>query len=79
MLPLPVDMKGSQSLKWRIENSWGDKGGDKGYMLMTDKWFDEYMFRLVINKDYIDQDVLKILTQKAILLPPWDPMFSPEE
>ena len=65
--------------KWLLENSWGADKGNKGYLTMTDKWFDEYMFRLVINKDYIDQDVLKILTQKAILLPPWDPMFSPEE
>jgi bleomycin hydrolase len=46
---------------------------------MTDTWFDEYMFRIVIHKKYIDEDVLKILEQKPILLPPWDPMFADEE
>jgi len=60
--------------KWLLENSWGKKGHD-GYLIMTDKWFDEYMFRLVVNKKYIDAEILKILNQEAIVLPPWDPMF----
>lgn len=65
--------------KWLLENSWGADKGNKGYLTMTDGWFDEYMFRLVIHKDYIDEDVLKILEQEPTLLPPWDPMFSPEQ
>ncbi len=65
--------------KWLLENSWGADKGYKGYLTMTDSWFDEYMFRLVIHKDYIDEDVLKILKQQPTLLPPWDPMFSQEE
>ena len=46
---------------------------------MTDEWFSEYMFRLVVHKKYIDTETLKILEQKATLLPPWDPMFAPEQ
>ena len=65
--------------KWLLENSWGADKGDHGYLTMTDSWFNEYMFRLVINKKYIDADVLKILNSKATLLPPWDPMFAEEE
>lgn len=65
--------------KWLLENSWGVKKGHKGYLTMTDRWFDEYMFRLVINKKYVDALTLKILDQKPILLPPWDPMFAPEQ
>jgi len=65
--------------KWLLENSWGADKGHKGYLTMTDAWFNEYMFRLVINKKYIDQDVLKILNQKPTMLPPWDPMFADEE
>ncbi len=65
--------------KWLLENSWGADKGHNGYLTMTDKWFDEYMFRLVVNKKYIPEDVLKILNQKPVLLPPWDPMFSAED
>ncbi len=65
--------------KWQLENSWGADKGDKGYLTMTDAWFNEYMFRLVVNKKYIDDDVLEMLNQKPTMLPPWDPMFASEE
>ena len=76
MLLTAVDMQGSTSLKWRIENSWGDKGGDKGYMLMTDSWFDEYTYEVVVDKKYLPKSVLKIFEQKPVALNPWDPMGS---
>ncbi len=65
--------------KWLIENSWGADKGNHGFLTATDDWFDNYMFRLVINKKYISPNVLKILKSKAVLLPPWDPVFAPEE
>jgi bleomycin hydrolase len=65
--------------KWQLENSWGADRGNKGYLTMTDKWFDEYMFRLVVNRKYIDAESLKILDQEPVLLPPWDPMFAAEK
>ena len=65
--------------KWLLENSWGVKSGFKGFLVMTDDWFNEYMFRLVIGKKYISQDILKILDTEPAFLPPWDPMFMPEE
>jgi bleomycin hydrolase len=46
---------------------------------MTDKWFDEYMFRLVVEKKYVPADILKLLDSQPIMLPAWDPMFLPEE
>lgn len=64
--------------KWLLENSWGADKGNKGFLIMTDDWFTEYMFRLVVNKKYIDTETLKILDGKAIMLPPWDPVFEPE-
>jgi bleomycin hydrolase len=64
--------------KWLLENSWGADKGNKGFLIMTDDWFSEYMFRLVVNKKYIDAETLKILDSKATMLPPWDPVFVPE-
>ncbi|PID94175.1 MAG: aminopeptidase [Bacteroidetes bacterium] len=63
--------------KWLLENSWGASNGFEGHLIMTDEWFDEYMFRVVINKKYIDPEILKILKTSPVLLPPWDPMFNP--
>ncbi|MCB0807209.1 MAG: C1 family peptidase [Bacteroidales bacterium] len=78
MALVAVDINDGKTTKWLLENSWGDSGF-KGHLIMTDEWFDEYMFRLVIHKQYIDEETLGILDQKATLLPPWDPMFSPDE
>ncbi|HZT42186.1 MAG TPA: C1 family peptidase [Chthonomonadaceae bacterium] len=60
--------------KWRVENSWGDKNGDKGFMVMTDKWFDEYNYEVVVDKKHLSSDILKILDTKPVALPPWHPM-----
>lgn len=63
--------------KWMVENSWGKTAND-GHVIMTDRWFDEYMFRLVANKKYIPAETLKLLNDKPIKLPAWDPMFASE-
>jgi len=78
MALVAVDIIDDKPVKWLLENSWGDSGFE-GHLIMTDEWFDEYMFRVVIHKDYIDAATLKILEQDATLLPPWDPMFSADE
>ena len=66
-------------VKWMVENSWGPASGYKGCLIMTDEWFNEYMFRLVVEKKYVPADVLKMLEQTPVQLPAWDPMFAPEE
>ncbi len=79
MTLMAVDLdKDGKPKKWMVENSWG-KGPNDGHLIMTDKWFDEYMFRLVANKKYLKPETLKLLNQKPILLPAWDPMFISEE
>jgi len=62
-------------VKWEFENSWGSSAGDKGYLTFTDAWFNEYMFRIVINKKYLNEKAIKALESKPILLPVWDYMF----
>ena len=65
--------------KWKVENSWGLTYGYAGHLIMTDQWFREYMFRVVVNKKYIPENILALLKQKPIRLPAWDPMFQEEE
>ena len=65
--------------KWMVENSWGAQSGYKGHLIMTDEWFNEYMFRLVLETKYVPKKVLDIFKQKPVRLPAWDPMFAPEE
>ena len=80
MTLIAVDLdKEGKPRKWMVENSWGAKSGYKGNLIMTDEWFNEYMFRLVVERKYVPQDILDMLNQKPILLPAWDPMFAPEE
>ncbi|MDR1115748.1 MAG: C1 family peptidase [Tannerella sp.] len=79
MTLMAVDLdKNGKPVKWMVENSWGP-GPNNGHLIMTDKWFDEYMFRLVVEKKYITGKVREILKQSPVRLPAWDPMFAEEE
>lgn len=68
-----------KATKWMVENSWGPTAGHKGHLIMTDEWFDEYLFRLVVDKKYLPGNILKEAQQKPIVLPAWDPLFSADE
>ena len=61
-------------LKWKFENSWGTASGNHGYVILTDEWFDEYLFRIVVDKKYVPAEILKLLDQKPVKLPNWDYM-----
>ena len=78
LVAVDVDKDGN-STKWQFENSWGSTSGHNGYLSFTDKWFDEYMFRVVVLKKYLPENITEILEEKAIKLPPWDPMFSQDK
>ena len=69
-----LDANGSPK-KWRVENSWGDRNGEKGFYIMSDEWFDEFLYEIVVDKKYLDDEYVKLFEkEKAKLLPPWDPM-----
>ena len=78
LIAVDVDAEGKPQ-KWMVENSWGASYGYKGNLIMTDEWFDEYMFRLVVERRFVPEDLLKLLEQEPIQLPSWDPMFLGEE
>lgn len=62
--------------RWRVENSWGKDVGKDGFYVMTDKWFDEFVYQVVINKKYLSKEQLEMFEQDPIRLHPWDPMGS---
>lgn len=74
LVAVDVD-KNEKPVKWQFENSWGSTAGHNGYLTFTDKWFSEYMFRLVAQKKFLPADVVKVMDKKPIILPPWDFMF----
>ncbi|GMG71322.1 C1 family peptidase [Tetragenococcus halophilus] len=69
-----VDIVDDQSTKWKVENSWGDKVGDKGFFVASDAWMDEYTYQIVVRKDLLTAEQLKAYEKEPTVLAPWDPM-----
>lgn len=79
MTLMAVDLnKDGKPVKWMVENSWGASAGYQGHLIMTDEWFNEYMFRLVVETKYVPAKVMELFKQKPLRLPAWDPMFAEE-
>ena len=76
MLFTGVDLKDNKPLKWRVENSWGPDHGEKGFDIMTDPWFDQFMYEVVIHKKHLTKKMIEMYKEDPISLPPWDPMGS---
>lgn len=80
MTLMAVDLdEAGQPRKWKVENSWGASAGVAGHLIMTDGWFDEYMFRVVVEKRFVPENLLRESRQKPTLLPAWDPLFAEDE
>ncbi|MGT2749425.1 aminopeptidase C [Streptococcus orisasini] len=63
-----------KAVKWKVENSWGDKVGQKGYFVASDAWMDEYTYQIVVRKDFLTAEELTAYEAEPIVLAPWDPM-----
>ena len=73
-----LDAQG-KPVKWKVENSWGATWGQKGCLIMTNKWFEEYMFRLVVDKQYVSDKLLEEFNQKPVQVMPEDPLFGVDD
>ncbi len=71
-----VNLTNGKPTRWKVENSWGEDRGEMGYFTMSNDWFDEYTYQVVIKKKYLSREMLEQLEQEPIVLPPWDPMGS---
>ena len=71
-----VDEKTGKVNRFKVENSWGKDSGSRGYLVMSDAWFDEYMYQALINKKYLSKEVVEAYEKEPIHLKPWDPMGS---
>ena len=76
MLFTGVDVVDGKPRRWRVENSWGDDSGEKGFYTMNDSWYDEHMFEIATAKKYLNEKMLEGLKTKPIVLDAWDPMGS---
>jgi len=76
MLFTGVDVINGRPRRWRVENSWGDKTGQKGYYTMNDSWYDQYMFEIAAPTSYLNEKMLAGLEAEPVVLPAWDPMGS---
>ena len=74
-----LDAEG-KATKWKVENSWGAEWSQqRGYLIMSDRWLREYMFRLVVNKKYVPAKILKLSEQKPVMVMPEDPLFAEDK
>ena len=76
MLFTGVDVVDGKPRRWRVENSWGDDSGEKGFYTMNDNWYDEHMFEIATPKKYLNAKMLKGLETVPMVLDAWDPMGS---
>ena len=80
MTLVAVDLdKDGNPLKWKVENSWGPNNGAQGCLIMSNRWLNEYMFRLVVDKKYVPENLQKEFEQKPVMVMPEDPLFGEDD
>lgn len=74
MVLTAVQVEDGKSVRWRVQNSWGEAAGEKGWFVMSDKWMDEFVYQVVVDPSFVSKDVRDVLKTKPLVLPLWDPM-----
>ncbi len=69
-----VNIVNGKPNRWKVENTWGDKPGKDGYFVMSDSWFEEFVYQVIVHKDYLNDGLKELLKKEPKVLPPWDPM-----
>lgn len=74
MVLTAVHIEEDKTVRWRVQNSWGEDRGEKGWFVMSDKWMDEFCYQAVVEPRFVSREIRDILKQDPIVLPVWDPM-----
>lgn len=74
MLISGVNIVNGKPNRWKVENSWGKEDGNEGFYVMSNKWFDDYVYQIVVDKKFLPPKIKKQIDKKPVALPPWDPM-----
>ena len=74
MVLTAVQIEDGKSVRWRVQNSWGEAAGEKGWLVMSDAWMDEFVYQVVVDPGFVNKEVKDVLNQKPLHLPLWDPM-----
>lgn len=74
MVLTAVHLENGESVRWRVQNSWGTDVGSDGWFVMSDRWMDEFVYQAVVEPRFVSKEVRDVLNQKPTVLPLWDPM-----
>ena len=74
MVLTAVHVENEKSIRWRVQNSWGEAAGEKGWFVMNDEWMDEYVYQVVVDPSFVSKEIRDVLTTEPLVLPLWDPM-----
>ena len=66
-----VDLSSNQPVKWKVENSWGEKASHDGYYIMDDNWFDKYVVEVIIDSEFVDDELKNNYNKKPIMVKKW--------
>ncbi|KAI9719735.1 MAG: hypothetical protein M1812_003223 [Candelaria pacifica] len=74
MVLTAVHVVDGKPVRWRVQNSWGEAAGDKGWFVMSDKWMDQFVYQAVVDPEFVSKEVRDVLKQNPKMLELWDPM-----
>ena len=58
--------------RWKIENSWGEEAGRKGYFVCSEKYFREFVYEVIVRKKHLTDAQRALLEGEPKRIQPWE-------